>query len=30
VLSEGAPRADAGWELIERALAMTEREERAA
>jgi tRNA-dihydrouridine synthase A len=30
VLSEGAPRTDAGWELIERALAMTEREERAA
>jgi len=30
VLSEGAPRADAGWELIERALAMTERAERAA
>ena len=30
VLSEGAPRSDAGWELIERALAMTERSERAA
>ena len=30
VLSEGAPRADAGWELIERALAVTERREDAA
>ena len=30
VLSEGAPHADAGWDLIERALAMTERAERAA
>jgi tRNA-dihydrouridine synthase A len=30
VLSEGAPRADAGWDLIERALAVTERREDAA
>ncbi len=27
VLSEGAPRADAGWDLIERALAVTESRE---
>jgi tRNA-dihydrouridine synthase A len=30
VLSEGAPRADAGWDLIERALAVTGRREDAA
>ena len=30
VLSEGAPRSDAGWDLIERALAVTERREDAA
>ena len=30
VLSEGAPRPDAGWELVERALAMTVRAEHAA
>ena len=29
VLSEGAPRADAGWELVERALAVTVRRETA-
>lgn len=30
VLSEGAPRSDAGWDLIERALAVTERREEVA
>jgi len=30
VLSEGAPRSDAGWDLVERALAVTERREDAA
>ncbi|PZO08357.1 MAG: tRNA dihydrouridine(20/20a) synthase DusA [Lysobacteraceae bacterium] len=30
VLSEGAPRSDAGWDLVERALAMTVRREDAA
>ena len=30
VLSEGAPRSDAGWDLIERALAVTVRREDAA
>ena len=30
VLSEGAPRTDAGWDLVERALAVTERREDAA
>ncbi|OHE81231.1 MAG: tRNA dihydrouridine(20/20a) synthase DusA [Lysobacterales bacterium GWF1_69_6] len=30
VLSEGAPRADAGWALVERALAATTRREAAA
>jgi tRNA-dihydrouridine synthase A len=30
VLSEGAPRGDAGWDLIERALAVTARREDAA
>ena len=30
VLSEGAPRSDAGWELVERALAVTQRREDAA
>lgn len=30
VLSEGAPRSDAGWDLLERALAVTVRQEHAA
>ena len=30
VLSEGAPRSDAGWDLLERALAVTHRQDHAA